>query len=194
MDKDLIVRWKEYVENGGNLILTCRTGQKNREAHLWNEKFAEPIYDLIGAKELFFDVLPSSLKAYVQSDKANYEWNNWADVVTPVDKAEVWGIYSDQFYKGKAAVTHMKHRKGSVTFIGTDTNDGKLEKSILNKVYSTRGVQIEDLPEGVVLIWKYGFWVGLNYTSETFTFHIPENSKIIIGEKNVVPAGVVVWQ
>lgn len=29
-DKTLADRWNEYVRNGGNLVLTCRTAQKDR--------------------------------------------------------------------------------------------------------------------------------------------------------------------
>ncbi len=194
VDNGLISRWKEYVEQGGNLVLTCRTGQKNRDAHLWNEKFAGPVYDLIGVQELFFDMLPPDKTARINSEGKEYRWNSWADVVSPTEKAEVWGAYSDQFYKGKAAVTHVKHGKGTVTFIGADTGDGELEKDILRKLYNRMGVETEKLPDGVVLLWKYGFRIGLNYSSEPYTFDIPSNSKIIIGNRHVDPAGVVVWK
>ncbi len=194
LDKELIARWKQYVENGGNLILTCRTGQKDREAHLWNERFAAPIHELIGAKELFFDVLQGEITGKVSMGNTAYTWHTWSDVVTPAENAEVWATYADQFYKGKASVTHTKLGKGTVTFIGTDSNNGDLESAVLRKLYTQAGVPVENLPEGVILQWRHGFWIGLNYSSSPQTLPVPADGKILIGEKTLSPAGVVVWK
>src|SRR5207237_485226 len=35
VDEELIRHFTEYVQNGGHLILTCRTGQKDPRGHLW---------------------------------------------------------------------------------------------------------------------------------------------------------------
>ncbi|MCD7936676.1 MAG: beta-galactosidase [Tannerellaceae bacterium] len=194
LDKELIGRWKRYVEQGGHLVLTCRTGQKDRNAHLWNEKFAAPVYELAGVNELFFDVLPAGKYGVISSDKSNYAWHTWADIMTPVDGTDVWAVYSNQFYAGKAAVTHTRIGKGTVTYIGADTEDGKLESDMLRKVYAQAKADIEDLPEGVIMEWQHGFWIGLNYSSEEQTLPIPANARIIIGDRTLQPAGVVVWK
>ena len=54
-------------------------------------------------------------------------------------------VYTDQFYKGAASVIHRKLGKGTVTYIGTDTDDGKLEKEVVRRVYTEAGVSTEDL-------------------------------------------------
>lgn len=64
-----------------------------------------------------------------------YDWNNWADVITPKKGDGSVGTYADQFYKGSASVVHHKLGKGTVTYIGTDTDDGKLEKDVMRRVY-----------------------------------------------------------
>ncbi len=194
LDKELIKRWKNYVEEGGHLILTCRTGQKDREAHLWNEKFAAPVYELIGAEELFFDMLPGEKTGKIQLGTASFPWHTWADVVTPSPDTEVWATYSDQFYKGKASVTHRKSGKGTVTFIGADSPDGALENAVMRKVYAQAGVPVDNLPEGVVLVWQHGFWIGMNYSSTAQTIAVPGDAQIIIGQKTLEPAQVVVWK
>lgn len=194
LDESLVKRWKQYASNGGHLILGCRTGQKNREAHLWEKKLSEPIYELTGAKELFFDHLPSSETAHLDMDNKTYKWNNWADVVTPDGSSEVWATYTDQFYAGKAAVLHKKTGKGSITFIGVDTDKGDLEKAVLRKVYTLAGAKTEDLPEGVVMEWRDGFWIGMNYHSDEQTLPIPANAEILIGQRKLKAADVAVWK
>ena len=39
-----------------------------------------------------------------------------------------------------------------------------------------------------------GFYIVLNYTSETQSVDIPENAEVIIGSSSLEPAGVVVWK
>ena len=48
LDNKLVERWTEYVKKGGHLILTCRTGQKDRDAKLWEAPLAAPIHQLAG--------------------------------------------------------------------------------------------------------------------------------------------------
>ena len=194
LDGELVERWKQYVEKGGHLVLTSRTGQKDREARIWEARFAEPIHELIGAKEIFYDLLPESRESKVSMDNQSYSWNNWADIIETAPKTEVWATYSDQFYKGKPAVISRKLGKGTVTYIGPDTDDGKLEREVLKKVYQRAGIPILDLPEGVLVEWRHGFGIGLNYSSESQTIPVPAKAKVLIGQKNLNPADVVIWQ
>lgn len=194
LDKQLIKRWEEYVRGGGHLVLTCRTAQKNREAHLWNEKLAAPIYPLIGAKYLYFDMLPEYTQAKVVADTKSYSWNNWADIIEPETDTNVWATYSDQFYKGLAGVTHKKLGNGTVTYIGIDSDDGEFEKDMLRKVYEKAGITIDNLPEGLIIQWNHGFWIAMNYSSNEQYVEIPSTSKIIFGNNKLMPAEIAIWK
>jgi beta-galactosidase len=194
LDANLVSRWKQYVQNGGHLVLSSRTGQKDRTGKLWEMKWAEPIYDLIGAKISFYDLLPDSVNGTIKAGAANYKWNNWADIVEPMPGTEVWATYTNQYYAGKAAVVSRKLGKGTVTYIGPDTDDGALERTVLAKVYQQAGIPIENLPEGVVIEWRDGFWVGVNYSDKPYNVSIPVNAKILLGTKVLKPADVIVWK
>lgn len=194
LDDKLVARWKTYVENGGNLVLSCRTGQKDREAHLWEALFQKPILDLVGAKEIYFDLLPTSLMGKVKMDGTSFGWNNWGDVIEPQDAVNIWANYDDQFYKGKAAVLHRKLGKGTVTYVGPDTDDGQLEKEVLHKIFNKANVPTLNLPEGVLVEYSNGFWYGFNYSSENQEIKIPANAKVLIGQTSLKPADVVIWK
>ena len=98
------------------------------------------------------------------------------------------------FYKGAASVIHRRLGKGTVTYIGTDTDDGKLEKEVVRRVYMEAGVPTEDLPYGVVKEWRDGFYIALNYTSDIQEIVIPDEAEVLIGSARLEPAGVVVWK
>jgi beta-galactosidase len=193
LDTQLVARWQQYVTAGGHLVLTSRTGQKDREAHLWEALFAQPIHQFTGIKEIFYDHLPADVQGTIRMNERLYKWNNWADVVS-IKNAEVWATYEDQFYKGSAAVVSRKLGKGTVTYIGADSDDGLLERDVLQKVYTKAGIPVLQLPEGVVISWQKGFWIGLNYSSAVQAIPVPAGSKVLIGQQRLKPGEVVVWQ
>ncbi|MGI4863029.1 MAG: beta-galactosidase [Janthinobacterium lividum] len=194
LDQQLVARWRQYVQQGGHLILSSRTGQKDRTGKLWEAQWAGPIIDLIGAKIAFYDLLPESAAGMLESGGKKYWWNNWADVLEPQPGTEVWATYTSQFYAGKAAVVSRQLGKGTVTYVGPDTDDGALEKAVIQKVYQRAGIALADLPDGVILDWRDGFWVGLNYSSQPYTVPVPAQGKVVIGSPVLQPAGVVVWK
>jgi beta-galactosidase len=103
--------------------------------------------------------------------------------------------YTNQFYAGTAAVVTNKIGKGTVTYIGTDTDDGQLEKEVLQQVYNRAGIAVEHYPKGVYVSWRDGFWIAVNYSSEDYKIEkISNTANILIGGKTVPPGGVTVWQ
>lgn len=194
VDKDIIEQWTQYVQNGGNLILTVRTGLKNKNSHFFEAPWADAITKLIGARITMNDMLNSQMNAKVSIDDKVFEWNNWGDMLETDAGTSTWARYSDQFYAGMTAVTHRKSGKGTVTYIGTDTDNGLFEKEILKKVYTIAQVKTQELPEGVMINWRDGFWVVNNYSSVDVEYNLPENAKIIFGSKTIKPAEVLVWK
>ncbi len=194
VDRTLIAKWTKYVENGGHLVLSCRTGLKDRDGHFFEAQWADAIVNLIGAKIALNDMLGAKMNAKVSYNGNTYLWNNWGDMLDPMAGTDTWATYADQFYAGKASVVHRKLGKGTVTYIGTDTDDGKLEKDVLKKVYESAGISVKELPEGVMLNWRDGFWVAINYSSTNVTIDIPQNANILFGTKDLTPAGVAVWK
>jgi beta-galactosidase len=139
-------------------------------------------------------MLPEDKEGTILMDNKIYNWNNWADVVEPLEGTETLATYNSMYYKDKVAATFRKSGKGSVSFIGPDTDNAKFEKEVLKTVYSKVNVPVTELPEGLMLDWRDGFWVAINYNSDkTIEVPIPEKAIIHIGKKFLKPAEVVVW-
>lgn len=202
LDSALVERWTDYARRGGNLVITCRTGQKNREAQIWEGPWAAPIRGLCGIDDIYFDHLPPDYHANVDFNGRSYQWNNWADIITPAPDAQVWAAFADQFYQGKAAAVHRRIGEGTVTYIGVDTDDGALERDILRRLYAERKVPVETLPYGVIHLWRHGFNFILNYTSDTIPLAsdpdapvIPSDARMLLGTStHLPPASVAIFQ
>ena len=194
VDANLIQNWTNYVKQGGNLVLTIRTGVKDRNGHIFSTAWGETIYPLIDAKIEDFDHLPFNIQGKISGFGKSYSWNNWADLIQVNQKKNVLATYADQFYARKAAVVTNKRGKGTVTYIGVDTDTGELERDVLRKVYEQAGATTENYPEGVYVQWRDGFWVAVNYSSTNYQLEIPVKGEILIGNATLKPAGVSVWK
>jgi beta-galactosidase len=194
IDEELVRKWTRYAEQGGHLVLSCRTGQKRRNGQLWEARWAEPIYPLIGAEVSFFDLLTGDKSAEVRMNSLTSQWNVWAEVLKPAAGTETLAQYANQYYAGQTAVTYRKLGKGSVTYIGVHTKDGRLEKEVLREVYKRAGIATENYPEGVYVDWRDGFWVGVNYSSRAAEIAVPQGAEIVMGSRSLKPAGVLIWR
>lgn len=194
VDDTLVARWTEYVRNGGNLLLTCRTGHKNRNGHLFEAPFGAPIYPLIGAKIDFYDLLLPQTPDPVYFEGHPYNWTSWGEILAPEKGTESWATYAGDFYEGRTSVTHHRLGKGTVTYVGVDTNEGQLEKEVLKKLYGVLGVLLLDLPAGLHIEYRNGFGIAVNYADRTYSLPLPDHVKYRIGGKEIPTAGVSVWE
>lgn len=193
-DKELVARWKKYVEEGGNLVLTCRTAQKDRFGRLPEAPFGSMIDELTGNHMEFYDLLLPQDPGQVKMDGKVYTWNTWGEILQPGASNEVWATYTNEFYEGKPAVTFRKLGKGSVTYIGVDSSDGALERQVLDKLYSRLQIEVMNLPYGVTMEYRNGLGIVLNYSDQPYQFALPQGVKVLIGTPNIATAGVLVFK
>ena len=193
-DKELVARWKKYVEEGGNLVLTCRTAQKDRFGRLPEAPFGSMIDELTGNHMEFYDLLLPQDPGQVKMDGKVYTWNTWGEILQPSASNEVWATYTNEFYEGKPAVTFRKLGKGSVTYIGVDSSDGALERQVLDKLYSRLQIEVMNLPYGVTMEYRNGLRIVLNYSDQPYQFALPQGAKVLIGTPNIATAGVLVFK
>ena len=193
VDADLMKRFEDYAKNGGHLILTCRTGQKDPRGHLWEGPWAAPILPLIGARIPIYDVLPVGVNGHVVAGANDYAWGSWADILEPDDGTEVLAHYADQFYANKAAAVTRKLGAGTVTYIGVDSLDGELERVLMHRVYEAAGAAPANLEPNFLVDWRDGFWVATNFASKPQPIPAAATARILVGDRQVPPGGAAVW-
>ncbi|MEO5961609.1 MAG: beta-galactosidase trimerization domain-containing protein, partial [Opitutaceae bacterium] len=196
LEEKLVARWKLYAENGGHLILSCRTGQKDRRGHLWEAAWAAPIHDLIGASIKFYDTLPAPHVGHVKTGNEVHAWATWGDVLEPQRGKGITPLatYVDQHYAGDIAAITRKLGEGTVTYVGVDSTTGSLEAQLVRQVYARAKVPTEYLAEGFLVDFRDGVWIATNQTAKAQRAPIPARAKILLGQRNVPVAGVTVWQ
>ncbi len=194
MSLELISKLTCYAENGGNLVISCRSGHQNELGHLWEAKHAEPIYGLIGSEIAFYDLPQSFDPGTVEMEGNRYSWNSWGDILEPSIDTESWASYKGDFYAGKSAVTFHPLKEGSVTYVGADSQKGYLELDVLKKLYDRLEIPIESYPPGIIVEYRDGFGIAMNYSDAAYKIDLSKDTEILIGEKEIPTAGVLVWK
>lgn len=192
-DKALVDRWIAYVKQGGNLVVTCRTAQKDRYGRLPEAPFGSMIDPLTGNEMEFYDLLLPEEKGVVEMDGKRYAWNTWGEILKPGKGVQVWATYDEEFYAGKPAITSRRLGRGTVTYVGVDSADGSLEREVLKKLYAELEIPVMDLPYGVTMEYRNGMGIVLNYSDKPYHFELPKGAKKLIGEEEIPTAGVLVF-
>lgn len=193
-DSALVNRWIAYVKQGGNLVLTCRTAQKDRYGRLPEIPFGAMLAPLTGNALDFYDLLlPENPGKMVMKDKT-YTWNTWGEVLKPASDAQVWATYTDEFYEGAPAVTFRRLGQGTITYVGVDSREGDFEKDLLKRLYAEWNIPVMDLPYGVTLEYRNGLGIVLNYGDSPYTFSLPKGAQVLIGTPKIPTAGVLVFR
>ncbi len=194
IDKELIAKLQQYANNGGNLVLTCRTGHQDRNGHLWETPFAAPIYDLIGAEIESYDLLMPYAPDQISFEGNNYEWSSWGELLNPRKGTETWATYQGDFYAGKPAVIHRKSGKGTVTYIGVDSRSGEMENMVLSKLYGQKKIAVESYPEGINVEYRDGFGIATNMGEKPYEISLPGKADVLIGKPTIPTGEVLVWK
>lgn len=194
IDAALVARWQAYAKNGGHLVLTCRTGQKDRRGQLWEAAWAAPIHDLIGASIAFYDTLPSPHRAHVSAGGESHAWSTWGDVLAPREGTETLATYADQPYAGAPAAITRRLGRGTVTYIGVDSTCGSLEAQLIREMYARAAVATENFPEGFNVDWRDGLWIATNATEQPQPAPVPANATMLVGTREVPISGVTIWR
>jgi beta-galactosidase len=101
--------------------------------------------------------------------------------------------FNDQFYKGQTAATRKDYGKGSVTFLGVCNQWTSSWKEMCERYFQTGFHPCKDYPEGVIIDWHKGLWIGVNYSDKPYKIN-KDNRNFLIGTNELQPAGVSVWR
>lgn len=119
MSSELEERYRSYVANGGQLILTMRTGVKERNnLCMIDQALPGGLADIVGAEIHEYDCLLQT-DVSVKWDEESFTGEKWADLITPTT-AETLATYTSEFYTGTPAIVKNSYGKGVVYYVGTE--------------------------------------------------------------------------
>ncbi|GAB3688085.1 beta-galactosidase [Salinarchaeum chitinilyticum] len=181
---DLSERLADYVREGGELLLTARTGEKDQYNQLHEELQPGPLAPLVGATVDQHESLPEQLETRVTYDGDPYDYRTWAEWLD-VDDATVRGRYESGTGSGRAAIVDAERGDGSVTYCGV-WPERELADAITGSLLERAGVPTHDpLRDGVRIAQRDGYVWVTNFTGEPRSVDVPEDATWIVGDGTV---------
>lgn len=193
MDERLLAQMRSYVDRGGHLVVTCRTGSMDRTGQFPEAPYASAIRDLVGGRIVAYDSLPENTWGTIALDSREHRWGVWGEQVEPDAGTDVWASYTNMFYRGAHAITHRRQGSGSVTFAGV-YGERTLAEAVIEKLCGLIGHRSAPLANRVRVLHRDGYAICLNYNDTSIAVPAPEGTQFLIGSRELEPAGVAVWK
>ncbi|MCR5201647.1 MAG: beta-galactosidase [Lachnospiraceae bacterium] len=138
----------EFVENGGTLILTPRSGVKDKHNNCLMKELPSWVRDLAGVKVKECDSIGNKQQKVLLLDEmwrkhlsdiniskpTDFDYivsTQWCDILE-VETAETLAVYASKFYDGEPAVTVNSYGNGRVFYVGTYFDDVGYESLLMS--------------------------------------------------------------
>jgi beta-galactosidase len=125
VDEGTANRLRDFVENGGTLVVTLRSGVKDVDNRVVNIPLPGLLAHLCGIEIEEYDSLPADDTRKLVFDLPGVNGKTlatvWCDVLKPI-KADVLATYAEDYYAGQPAVTVNHLGKGRTLYVGTAGN------------------------------------------------------------------------
>ncbi|MDF2545424.1 MAG: beta-galactosidase [Anaerosolibacter sp.] len=152
IDEDLSLRLETFVQNGGTIIFSFRSGIKDRNNNIhFGQVFPCKIRQMAGIRVKEGESLQLDQMVEIVGE-GRYDGNKgncmvWRDLIIP-ETAKVLYRYNDQFYKENACITENQYGRGSVYYVGGGVNEEVLEE-IAKEIVQARSIPWIDSPKGL---------------------------------------------
>ncbi len=196
MTPELSKKYFDYVANGGRLVLTMRTGVKDKyNICMSDRELPGELGALCGIEITDYDCLRETLvkikleSGYEQAGNENtmeYMGSKWSDIIT-LKGAQPIAAYASEFYAGSPCVTENTYGKGKAFYVGTEPEEALMEQFI-NILLTDAGVEgLGTSDSGVELaVRQKGAqkWLfAINYNTEAAAYEVPEGYQLVLGEE-----------
>ena len=117
MQEELMERFKTYVADGGNLVMTYISGIVDENDLTYMNGWPKQLQEIFGMKLIETDTYYPKDRNVVTYNGKSYEVRDYASILD-VAGATVIGTFEQDFYAGGAALTKHTYGKGGAYFIG----------------------------------------------------------------------------
>ena len=191
MSPDLEQKYMDYVKNGGHLILTMRTGVKDKNnLCMTDQELPGKLRELAGIEVLDYDCLRDA-HVQVLFQGQQFQADIWSDLMRLLPDTKVLANYASEFYAGEPCITQHPYGQGICYYIGTQPGEDFM-KELLAIICQTAEVTplssaIEDVEFMVRENENSQFLFVINHSNEAKSYSIPEQYELLRG----VQAGIL---
>jgi len=183
---NIAARLHAWVEAGGTLVLTFRSGVKDEHNNVVDLPLPGVLRDLAGVQVVDYTALlpagtgepcggPESLELFIDGTSHRVSSDVWMDELE-VKGAEVIGRYRAGLFDGSPAVTMKQVGAGRVIYVGTSLDDVGHDL-LIGKVLTEAGITGTPSPENVEIVRRVhentNYWFILNHGTTPQEVRLP---------------------
>ncbi|MBZ9645752.1 beta-galactosidase [Streptomyces sp. PSKA30] len=191
---------KEYVENGGTLVVSYFSGIVDEHDAVHEGAYPAPLREVLGLTvEEFSPLLKGEKVRITGPDGAELGADVWTEFVVPRGAETVW-TYTDGLTAGRPAVTRHRLGEGTAWYVSTRLGTDGLDALLGRAAEDARIAPRADLPRDVEVVRRTGesgtFLFVINHTSADAKVPLDTSgTELLTGERAAgrlaVPAGAV---
>lgn len=153
IDDVLANRLNAYVEKGGVLILTFRSGirDRNNNLHL-GQPLPFGIQNMLGAQLEEVESLQTEQFVKLDSKEGESEAIVWRDFLR-VNTAKVLATYKGSLMEANAAIVENTYGNGKIVYVGTGASDEVMD-TLVKRLCEEKGLECVESPKGVEVVKK----------------------------------------
>lgn len=189
--EQLLERLNHYVEQGGSLLVTFKSGFANENVKVSHEPQPHILKDCLGVTYQQFTVAEQVSLSSEQFDISGEERevHNFMELLIP-QTAEVLASYEHPAWKKYAGVTGNHYGKGYAVYVGCMTSDAMLD-AILNHILEKTGISKEIEPYEFPVIVRKGrndrgkivrFYMNYSWEEQRVIYQYEDGENILTGE------------
>ncbi len=190
--KELASKLTGYVKDGGKLLIGPRSGVKDKDNGVVEMYLPGLLSDVCGLTIKEYDAF-GGIPDFEMTVKLNNDKNvkaEWvADILEPVESAEVLGTYNKRYYKGKPCIASFNYGAGKSFYLGAFFDDNGLYE-VLRMILKIIEIKEISKPNGdieVISLRKkdkvYRFY--LNYSDSMKKVKVYKNGINLISNQKV---------
>lgn len=186
MTPELEQRYFDYVENGGHLVLTMRTGVKDAtNLCMTDRELPGRLGELCGITIPEYDCLLGTTGGVLYGKK-EYVVKKWCDIIA-LEGARTLAEYSTGFYRQSPAITENEYGDGVAWYVGTEPDEELMEDLL---AYFERRSDVETLGtaadevEMMTRETQDKIWLFvINHTDDEQVYHLHDRYEMVEGER-----------
>jgi len=145
----LVQKLTDFVQAGGTLVLTYRSGVKDEHNVFTDQTLPGPLARLAGVVIHDYDPQIDQEQEVVEAGGPRYPSQVWFDILSPTT-AETLATYGKGYYAGGAAITANSFGQGHVYYVGTEPSGPEFYDRFIDRLLQKSKVDSGGrLPDGV---------------------------------------------
>ncbi len=168
MKESFADKLREYVANGGTLLMTYFSGVVDETGNAWLGGAPHNLIDVLGVRGAELDAIwPDDKQAMALTDGRSFKITELCEI-PEMHGASTLGVYEEDFYAAMPCLTRHAFGKGQAYYLGA-----KLEQAGLDAIYADLAGELalpraleDELPDGVVATERGGAIFLQNYSGK----------------------------